>query len=178
MPIAGQEIIRGFIPSTTYTVLFKETEKKKSSKTQHDMIVVKAEILGPELVEHGGRQYNVLGLGGDMYFMLNNKNGVDAALSVLSPQLRKLGFYDIVPAGTEYGATEVADFLLSLKGRKVNMIVSCQTRYMTASSDPNDAFDPAKAIRDPDTNEPIVAGHRPIFEVRGIMGIVPSADNF
>lgn len=177
MPIAGSEVIRGFVPTANYTVLFKKVEPKKSSKGL-PMVEVEVEILGPEIAEYAGRQYNVLGVTGRMFVMLDNKNGVDAALSALSPTLNKLGFDAVVPKGTEYGETEVKDFLVSLQGGRFNMLVSSRTRYVTAEQGPDAAFDPAKAVRDPETNEPEVAGYSYQFDFRLVKGRVASPDQF
>lgn len=175
MPIAGQEVIRGFVPTATYTVRIEDVEIAKSAKSGHEMAKISAEILGPETVEYGGRVYNVLAVKGVMFAMFNNKNGVDAALSALSPTLNKLGFESVVPKGTEYGVAEVKDFLLTLKNKKVNMIVSSRTRYVTTEQGPDAAFDVAKALRDPETNEPEVAGYSYNFDFKLIKGLTPEA---
>jgi len=169
--IRGQEAEIGYVPVGVYNVLIHAVEKKQSS-SGNDMLVLDAEIAGPDIVEHAGRSYKTAGAKGTMYVMLNNKNGVDAALSQLNKPLEALGLLDQIPPGAEYGPAEVEALVKQLQHRKVSMVVSCQTEYFTDSEEKNAKYDLKLAKRDPETNEPLVRRYTPQFDFGQVRKLV------
>jgi hypothetical protein len=175
MPVRGQEVIIGFIPSALYVVLIGKVEKVQSTKGL-DMVKLEAEIVAPDVAEYAGRQYKTAGAKGTIYCMLDGSQGVDAALSRLSVPLEKLGLMEQIPAGTNYGAPEIEALLKQLENTKVRMTVECQTEYVTDSQVRADAYDISKAKRDPDNNnEPIVRRYSPRFDFGAVQGVHASS---
>lgn len=175
--VRGKEVIRGFVPTQLYTVRLGTPELKQSA-SGFEMAVFECEILGPDTVEAAGRTYKTAGAKGSMYIMLNNKNGVDSAIEMLSKPLEKLGLLADIPEGAEYGINDVKDRLARLDGKNITMIVSSETVYVTNEQGKGADRDPAKAVRDPETNEPLVKSYSTRFDFQMARAIVASPSDF
>jgi hypothetical protein len=167
--IKGQEVQLGFIPTQIYKVLCHKVEITQSGKG-FKMGKIELEIVGPETAEAAGVIYKTLGSKGTAYAMLENKNGVDAALNQLSPSLKTLGLYDSLPG--EYGQSDVEEVLKTLEGGKFNMLVQSQPEY--ATDNPEDRFTAAKAKRD-ENGELIIKRFNTQFDFSQVRGVLEPA---
>lgn len=169
----GTEVKIGFIPANVYKVLVHKTETRQSAKG-FKMVVCECEIIAPETTVAAGVTYKTLGAKGNMYIMLENKNGVDSALEILAGALQTVGLYDGLP--DDYSDVDVADALNSLSGQAFNMLVQSQPEYVT--DDPSNSRDLKFAKRD-ENGEAIVKRYNTQFDFSQVKGAAsPLADNF
>jgi hypothetical protein len=169
----GTEVKIGFIPANVYKVLVHKTETRQSSKG-FKMVVCECEIIAPETTVAAGVTYKTLGAKGNMYIMLENKNGVDSALELLASPLQTIGLYDRLPE--DYSDVDVADALSTLSGQAFNMLVQSQPEYVT--DDPSNSRDLKFAKRD-ENGEAIVKRYNSQFDFSQVKGAAaPLADNF
>jgi len=169
----GTEVKIGFIPANVYKVLVHKTETRQSAKG-FKMVVCECEIIAPETAVAAGVTYKTLGSKGNMYIMLENKNGVDSALELLASSLQTIGLYDGLP--DDYTDVDVADALASLQGQAFNMLVQSQPEYVT--DDPSNSRDLKFAKRD-ENGEAIVKRYNTQFDFSQVKGAAsPLANNF
>ena len=169
----GTEVKLGFIPANVYKVLVHKTETRQSSKG-FKMVVCECEIVAPETATAAGTTYKTLGAKGNMYIMLENKNGVDSALELLATPLQTLGLYDGLP--DDYSDIDVAEALKSLEGQAFNMLVQSQPEYV--SDDPSNSRDLKFAKRD-ENGEAIIKRYNTQFDFSQVKGAAaPLADSF
>lgn len=169
----GTEVKIGFIPANVYKVLVHKTETRQSSKG-FKMVVCECEIVAPETATAAGTTYKTLGAKGNMYIMLENKNGVDSALELLSSALQTVGLYDGLPE--DYSDIDVAEALKSLEGQAFNMLVQSQPEYVT--DDPSNSRDLKFAKRD-ENGEAIIKRYNTQFDFSQVKGAAaPLADSF
>ena len=160
----GTEVKIGFVPANVYKVLVHKTEARQSSKG-FKMVVCEVEIVAPDTCQSAGVTYKTCGSKGNMYIMLENKNGVDSALELLAQPLQTVGVYDQLPE--EYGAEDVASVLTGLEGKAFNMLVQSQPEYV--SDDPSNSRDIKFAKRDEDGN-PIIKRYNTQFDFSQVKG--------
>ena len=166
----GTEVKIGFIPANVYKVLVHKTELRQSGKG-FKMVVCECEIIAPETASAAGTTYKTLGAKGNMYIMLENKNGVDSALELLASPLQTIGLYDGLP--DDYTDTDVAEALKTLEGQAFNMLVQSQPEYV--SDDPSNSRDIKFAKRD-ENGEAIIKRYNTQFDfsqVKGAAGPLP-----
>lgn len=169
----GTEVKLGFIPANIYKVLVHKTEIRQSNKG-FKMVVCECEIVAPETAVAAGTTYKTLGAKGNMYIMLENKNGVDSALELLATALQTIGLYDGLP--DDYSDSHVAEALKTLQGQAFNMLVQSQPEYVT--DDPANARDLKFAKRD-ENGEAIIKRYNTQFDFSQVKGAAaPLADNF
>lgn len=169
----GTEVKLGFIPANVYKVLVHKTETRQSSKG-FKMVVCECEIVAPETATAAGTTYKTLGAKGNMYIMLENKNGVDSALELLSSALQTVGLYDGLPE--DYSDIDVAEALKTLEGQAFNMLVQSQPEYVT--DDPSNSRDLKFAKRD-ENGEAIIKRYNTQFDFSQVKGAAaPLADSF
>ena len=169
----GTEVKLGFIPANVYKVLVHKTETRQSSKG-FKMVVCECEIVAPETATAAGTTYKTLGSKGNMYIMLENKNGVDSALELLSSALQTVGLYDGLP--DDYSDVDVAEALKTLEGKAFNMLVQSQPEYVT--DDPSNSRDLKFAKRD-ENGEAIIKRYNTQFGFSQVKGAAaPLADSF
>lgn len=169
----GTEVKLGFIPANVYKVLVHKTETRQSAKG-FKMVVCECEIVAPETATAAGTTYKTLGAKGNMYIMLENKNGVDSALELLSSALQTIGLYDGLPE--DYSDVDVAEALNSLAGQAFNMLVQSQPEYVT--DDPSNSRDLKFAKRD-ENGEAIIKRYNTQFDFGQVKGAAaPLADSF
>jgi hypothetical protein len=169
----GTEVKLGFIPANVYKVLVHKVEVRQSSKG-FKMAVAECEIVAPETATAAGTTYKTLGAKGNMYVMLENKNGVDSALELLASALQTVGLYDGLPE--DYSDIDVAEALKSLQGQAFNMLVASQPEYVT--DDPSNSRDLKFAKRD-ENGEAIIKRYNTQFDFSQVKGVAaPLADSF
>lgn len=169
----GTEVKIGFIPANVYKVLVHKTETRQSAKG-FKMVVCECEIVAPETASAAGTTYKTLGAKGNMYIMLENKNGVDSALELLSSALQTVGLYDGLP--DDYSDIDVAEALKTLEGQAFNMLVQSQPEYVT--DDPSNSRDLKFAKRD-ENGEAIIKRYNTSFDFSQVKGAAaPLADSF
>ena len=169
----GTEVKLGFIPANVYKVLVHKTETRQSAKG-FKMVVCECEIVAPETATAAGTTYKTLGAKGNMYIMLENKNGVDSALELLATPLQVTGLYDGLPE--DYNDIDVSDALKSLEGQAFNMLVQSQPEYV--SDDPSNSRDLKFAKRD-ENGEAIIKRYNTQFDFSQVKGAAsPLANNF
>lgn len=161
----GTEVKLGFIPANVYKVLVHKTEMRQSGKG-FKMVVCECEIIAPETAVAAGTTYKTLGAKGNMYIMLENKNGVDSALELLATPLQTLGLYDGLPE--DYNDIDVSDALKSLEGQAFNMLVQSQPEYV--SDDPSNSRDLKFAKRD-ENGEAIIKRYNTQFDFSQVKGL-------
>ena len=160
----GTEVKIGFIPANVYKVLVHKTETRQSNKGLK-MVVCECEIIAPETATAAGTTYKTLGAKGNMYIMLENKNGVDSALELLSTPLQTIGLYDGLP--DDYSDIDVAAALKTLEGKAFNMLVQSQPEYVT--DDPSNNRDLSKAKRD-ENGDAIIKRYNTQFDFSQVKG--------
>jgi len=166
----NEEVIPGYVPQGTYTLLLHKVEKKDSAAGL-PMVVIDAEIVAPETAEHAGETYKTLGAKGKYYVMLAyNDGGEDAALSRAKKPLQALGLYDSLPE--DYSGNDVYEVLKSIELKRIRATVDTRTEYFTDSTAKGAAYDIKLAKRDPDTDEPMVKRHLPNFDFGQVKGLV------
>lgn len=169
----GTEVKLGFIPANVYKVLVHRTETRQSAKG-FKMVVCECEIVAPETAIAAGTTYKTLGAKGNMYIMLENKNGVDSALELLATPLQVTGLYDGLPE--DYNDIDVAEALSSLQGHAFNMLVQSQPEYV--SDDPSNSRDLKFAKRD-ENGEAIIKRYNTQFDFSQVKGVAsPLSDQF
>jgi len=161
----GTEVKLGFIPANVYKVLVHKTETRQSAKG-FKMVVCECEIVAPETATAAGTTYKTLGAKGNMYIMLENKNGVDSALELLATPLQTAGLYDGLPE--DYNDIDVSDALKSLEGQAFNMLVQSQPEYV--SDDPSNSRDLKFAKRD-ENGEAIIKRYNTQFDFSQVKGV-------
>lgn len=174
MPVRGKEVIQGFVPTATYTVLLAKAEEKVTSKGL-PAVIFDCEILSPDTVEHAGKIYRTAGAGGKMYAMLNNKNGEDSAITQLVSTLEKLKLMDDIAEGQNYGKAEIVPKLTGLELRRVRMQVMSQAEYDTDSTLPNARYDVKQARLD-ENGEPVVSRWTTRFDFNKIVGFADDSN--
>lgn len=167
--IKGQEVQLGFVPTQIYKVLCVKVTIAQSAKGFR-MGKLELEIIGPETAESAGNIYKTLGVTGTAYAMLENKNGVDAALNMLSKPLKTLGLYDGLP--NDYAQAHVEEALASIEGHKFNMLVQSQPEY--ATDNPEDRFTATKGKRD-ENGELIIKRFNVQFDFSQVYGALESS---
>lgn len=160
----GTEVKLGFIPANVYKVLVHKTETRQSGKG-FKMVVCECEIIAPETATAAGTTYKTIGAKGNMYIMLENKNGVDSALELLATPLQTLGLYDGLP--DDYSDADVSDALKTLQGQAFNMLVQSQPEYVT--DDPSNSRDLKFAKRD-ENGEAIIKRYNTQFDFSQVKG--------
>ena len=166
----GTEVKIGLIPANVYKVLVHKTELRQSGKG-FKMVVCECEIIAPETASAAGTTYKTLGAKGNMYIMLENKNGVESALELLASPLQTIGLYDGLP--DDYSDIDVAEALKTLEGQAFNMLVQSQPEYV--SNDPSTSRDLKFAKRD-ENGEVIIKRYNTQFDfsqVKGAAGPLP-----
>jgi hypothetical protein len=160
----GTEVKIGFIPANVYKVLVHQTSARQSAKG-FKMVVCECEIVAPETAIANGTTYKTLGSKGNMYIMLENKNGVESALELLATPLQILGLYDSLPE--DYSDVDVSDALQTLEGQAFNMLVQSQPEYV--SDDPSNSRDLKFAKRD-ENGEAIIKRYNTQFDFSQVKG--------
>ena len=160
----GTEVKIGFIPANVYKVLAHKIETRQSAKG-FKMVVCECEIVAPETTIANGTTYKTLGSKGNMYIMLENKNGVESALELLATPLQTLGLYDSLPE--DYSDIDVSEALKTLEGQAFNMLVQSQPEYV--SDDPSNSRDLKFAKRD-ENGEAIIKRYNTQFDFSQVKG--------
>lgn len=168
----GTEVKLGFIPADVYKVLVHKTETRQSSKG-FKMVVCECEIISPETASAAGTTYKTIGAKGNMYIMLENKNGVDSALELLATPLQTVGLYDGLP--DDYSGIDVTEALKTLQGKAFNMLVQSQPEYVT--DDPANSRDLKFAKRD-ENGEAIIKRYNTQFDFTQVKGVAAELSPF